>query len=264
MYDVDFKCTLMANGPYADIELLFYNFAHQISPQAKKDQTKLECRDAIMRIRLMRKRQLLEISRHVGQPNRSKVTVGGDAQGGEWRKKIIVIPGGDLSVVERGTLEAEEVRGLTRAIAFTSICDSIERRALLSRSRDTESSSSPTPTTIIDSSWAPNETSVEPTSESSNALSHLEVPPRLLRFSSLEREVKQHSQSLSADYEGFDTRFIPSVGWCVRYGSSGGAGRYKMMFFDGAILEVDVDGECVEFVNSVTEEVVRSVLCSIS
>lgn len=59
------------------------------------------------------------------------------------------------------------------------------------------------------------------------------------------------------------TRFIPDVGWCVRYApirsgnagdanvsgmSAGGGGRYRIMFLDGVELEVDVDKERIEFV----------------
>lgn len=52
------------------------------------------------------------------------------------------------------------------------------------------------------------------------------------------------------------TRFIPDVGWCVRYEpipsgsgtSAAGGGRYRIMFLDGVELEVDVDREKIEFV----------------
>jgi len=57
------------------------------------------------------------------------------------------------------------------------------------------------------------------------------------------------------------TRFMPGVGWCVR---SGGA-RYRIMFTDGASLEVDVDEERVEMVEpdgSVVRYTVRE--CSAS
>nr|GAT58797.1 predicted protein [Mycena chlorophos] len=43
------------------------------------------------------------------------------------------------------------------------------------------------------------------------------------------------------------TRFIPSVGWCIRQGSRvTQGGRYKIMFVDGAVLEIDVDEEWAE------------------
>lgn len=47
--------------------------------------------------------------------------------------------------------------------------------------------------------------------------------------------------------EGIQTRFIPFVGWCIRLGSRvSQGGRFKVMFLDGEVLEVDVDEEWVE------------------
>lgn len=47
---------------------------------------------------------------------------------------------------------------------------------------------------------------------------------------------------------GVETRFIPSVGWCIRYASSvSQGGRYRIMFLDGVALDIDVDEDWVEF-----------------
>lgn len=47
---------------------------------------------------------------------------------------------------------------------------------------------------------------------------------------------------------GIETRFIPSVGWCIRYASSvSQGGRYRIMFLDGVALDIDVDEDWVEF-----------------
>jgi polo-like kinase 4 len=46
------------------------------------------------------------------------------------------------------------------------------------------------------------------------------------------------------------TRFIPSVGWCIRHGSRvSNGGRYQIMFLDGIALDVDVDEGYVEFIS---------------
>lgn len=46
---------------------------------------------------------------------------------------------------------------------------------------------------------------------------------------------------------GIQTRFLPSVGWCIRYGSSvSQGGRYRIMFLDGIALDIDVDEDWVE------------------
>ena len=46
-------------------------------------------------------------------------------------------------------------------------------------------------------------------------------------------------------HAALQTRFMPGVGWCVRHAPGGG--RYRIMFLDGAALEVDVDAECIEY-----------------
>lgn len=44
------------------------------------------------------------------------------------------------------------------------------------------------------------------------------------------------------------TRFIPTVGWCMRHGSKvSQGGRYHIMFLDGVTLDVDIDEEYAEF-----------------
>lgn len=46
---------------------------------------------------------------------------------------------------------------------------------------------------------------------------------------------------------GIQTRFLPSVGWCIRYGSRvSQGGRYRIMFLDGIALDIDVDEDWVE------------------
>ncbi|KAF7314181.1 Protein kinase domain-containing protein [Mycena kentingensis (nom. inval.)] len=45
-----------------------------------------------------------------------------------------------------------------------------------------------------------------------------------------------------------ETKYIPSVGWCIRQSSRvTQGGRYKVMFVDGAVLEIDVDEDWAEF-----------------
>jgi polo-like kinase 4 len=261
MYDVGIKCTLMANEPNADIELLFYT----VKDRKVDSGSKSGCETPTMRVRLLRRRQLVEISRQVASVS-AKGHANSSLVGEEWTKKVLVVPGGDFSVVNQGTLGEEEIGGLAHAIAFVSVCRIIEdfqRKepvATAIRPPEKPPSRSPRRSTIqVDSSGSAEEVLAMPASFLTSTLSQIDVPPRPPKFSSLEHAVKQHSEAefSSASYEGFETRFIPSVGWCVRYYSSGRAGKYRMMFFDGAMLEVDVDGECVEFADSVTEEVVR-------
>ncbi|KAF9267914.1 hypothetical protein L218DRAFT_955091 [Marasmius fiardii PR-910] len=46
---------------------------------------------------------------------------------------------------------------------------------------------------------------------------------------------------------GVQSKFLPSIGWCIRHNSRvSQGGRYKIMFLDGAVLDVDVDEEWAE------------------
>ncbi|KIK69646.1 hypothetical protein GYMLUDRAFT_79751 [Collybiopsis luxurians FD-317 M1] len=53
----------------------------------------------------------------------------------------------------------------------------------------------------------------------------------------------------NAPEQPLQTRYIPSVGWCIRYGSKvSQGGRYKIMFLDGDVVDINVDEEWVEHV----------------
>ncbi len=57
----------------------------------------------------------------------------------------------------------------------------------------------------------------------------------------------RYGLSCASQISGVESRFIPSVGWCVRQGSRvSQGGHYKIMFVDGAALDVDVDEEWAE------------------
>lgn len=255
MHEAGAKYTLMANAPDADIELLFYRFHHDPSKTSEmRIGVPQGTQDTRMRIKLLRKRNLVEISRKAFL----NTTTDGD-QAGEWMKKVIIAPSGNFAEVDRRTLDEEEIFGLKRALDFLSLSDIIERHPIPSRTPGNFSAGhgSELFQPLPDSAAQPCDFLTKSLTGASGNLSSPRLTSQLSRFSFLKRAIEQDSGSLSANYEGFDTRFIPSVGWCVRYGFSGGAGRYKMMFFDGAILEVDVDGECVEFMSSETNEVVR-------
>ncbi|KAL1754155.1 hypothetical protein FB107DRAFT_216357 [Schizophyllum commune] len=46
---------------------------------------------------------------------------------------------------------------------------------------------------------------------------------------------------------GIATRFLPNVGWCIRYGSRvSQGGRFRIMYLDGATMDIDVDEEWIE------------------
>ncbi|KAJ7044059.1 hypothetical protein C8F04DRAFT_688068 [Mycena alexandri] len=55
----------------------------------------------------------------------------------------------------------------------------------------------------------------------------------------------------TAGWRRAQTKYIPSVGWCIRHSSRvSQGGRYKIMFFDGATLEIDVDEDWAELTSA--------------
>ncbi|KAF7346227.1 Protein kinase domain-containing protein [Mycena sanguinolenta] len=60
-------------------------------------------------------------------------------------------------------------------------------------------------------------------------------------------DTDNNSLELTAAKQRSQTKFIPTVGWCIRQVSRvSQGGRYKIMFFDGAALEIDVDEDWAE------------------
>ncbi|KAF9777547.1 hypothetical protein BJ322DRAFT_1015597 [Thelephora terrestris] len=253
MCESDSKFTMMANSPDADIEVVFYSSEDGSRSQQSEggrvsDRTNVSSplRALTMRIKIMRSRQLVEISRQVFAATKvhGRVNKSGSKDSplrekeGEWKKVVLVAPGGSIDAADQTSLDGYEKEGLERTEAFLAVCRIVE-----SEQHDNgipRESGSIGLTRKLGHSLTPT-TSVPSLGWNKDRHGFPFEPPSLIR---------QPGK--------FETRFIPSVGWCVRYtGPSGGAGRYRMMFFDGKTLEVDVDEECVEMMDSVRDEIVR-------
>jgi len=164
-------------------------------------------------------------------------------------------------------LQDAEKAGMEDLQEFVRICEANKSRDLKSGSRSTlplldrDTSCSSQPHSQLDddqgASW-------RGSSAATDGLSTLHVSPRLTRLSPLtgngiEERGNIRSQPARPRWSrdeysdqtpttGLQTRFIPSVGWCIRYGSRiSQGGRYHIMFLDGVTLGVDVDEEHVEF-----------------
>jgi len=133
-----------------------------------------------------------------------------------------------------------------------------------------------------DNQYTISETNIRPTSSIVKALSTVSITPRPTKLGiatsrthgackrppqvsdvSTETQGLQHSvqstgiqdtpqwsrEELPAEeYSTIQTRFIASVGWCIRYGSRvSQGGRYRILFLDGVVLDIDVDEGWVEF-----------------
>ncbi|KAH0586347.1 hypothetical protein H2248_007588 [Termitomyces sp. 'cryptogamus'] len=267
------KCTLMANSPQADIELL---------TSLPVTSGKIQADGHVLRIRLSRHNQSLEIARHVS-----------DSQGEEWTKKIIAstLVSPYISTEEWKKLEKDEEDALHQLTLFASISDMFEELM-------TKVPAPSAPETSLDSKKDVAD-SREPVQSSltthvatafTNSISSFNLAPRPSKLSTsfttpdlthnntVFSEDAQFSKAEgidpdtkaswreNADFTGqtpgrdLQTRFIPSVGWCIRYASNiSQGGRYRLMFFDGTALDIDVDEDWVEFKSQSGETTVYNI-----
>ena len=276
----------MANFPDADVEAVFYSPEDdpRLRESGGQPLDKLDgsfpLRTVVMRIKITRNRQLVEISRQVFTParvhdhamNPNPKSSPLREKEGEWKKVVLVAPGGRIDAVDKTSLDEYERRGIERSSAFLAVCRTmgsslVEVRENLQDSeipRSSGSSSSVLVCKTLPVDQHSNGISREPESIGlTRKLGHSLTPTGSVPSMGWNRDrdgFPFEPPSLIQQAGNFETRFIPSVGWCVRYtGPSGGAGRYRMMFFDGKTLEVDVDEECVELMDSVRDEIVRLV-----
>lgn len=279
----------MANFPDADVEAVFYSPGGRSGFQLNEgreipDKTggSFPLRGAVMRIKIMRGRQLVEISRHVLAPARDRDRVTEQSsrnsplreEEGEWKKVVLVAPGGNVGATDRSSFDEYERNGLERMEMFLTVCKAVELSLMGTGQlpRGVISCDSTSPSSVLVCKTLPVDQRDNNTPKESGStcptrkLGHPQLPgipttsTPSMGGSVGCRGFPFDPPSLIQQAGGFETRFIPSIGWCVRYaGLSGGAGRYRMMFFDGKTLEVDIDEECVEMVDSARDEIVRLV-----
>ncbi|KAJ7459804.1 kinase-like domain-containing protein [Mycena latifolia] len=111
------KCTLMANAPPADIELLFGLSGSQ--SRRKTDQSAETFVDAPrMRLRLSRQCGSLEIAKHIS-----------GARGEEWTKKVVktIDENPHISTADWETLDATEQDSIAHLARFWRICEVLEQ-----------------------------------------------------------------------------------------------------------------------------------------
>ncbi|KAF8073835.1 kinase-like domain-containing protein [Lyophyllum atratum] len=291
VYLVAAKCTLMANTPLADIELLL----NGSSSSPNRDRT---ANDPSLRIRFSRQSQSIEFARHISS-----------ARGEEWTKKVLAsaseppyVSTKDWKGLEQ--MEKDAMHDLTR---FVRTCDVVE--VLI----DTTSSSSTNnaPSTAEDTKFSVPFTVEKPGRHQQTFNSSTSVPtiassfPSFFNFaprpsklsaatialstplvktsvpvpvapqellsqgpeisasrvpSNINSAWRDDDLDLTVGGRGMQTRFMPSVGWCIRYASRvSQGGRYRMMFLDGVALDIDVDEDWVEFKSQAGETTVYNI-----
>lgn len=245
-----------------------------------------------LRIRLSRQHKTLKLSRYIGME-------GSQFKAGEWITKTFDIPGGLLQLFE---LDPSPFDGIERSAMddlchFVEMCDALElfhNQQVLNSSKTvsfkeesglTESTCT-TKISTMKTALRPRRLSTTParTRTSAGVQDSKEAydinivrerqtrPPSLatqmptesVPFWSRDEFTDDQEAPLGALQAGIQTRFIPSVGWCMRYGNVvSQGGRYRIMFLDGVTLDIDVDEEFAEF-KSLSGDVTRSVsICAL-
>jgi len=258
----------MANGPPGDIEILFRS---TVQPKTKVDV--IEDQSPSMRLRFSRQSRSLEVARYVSGPT-----------GEEWIKKIMTSTADPpyVSPVEWKQLEDLEKNALDHLARFVQLCvaseGSIEEMEKTDNSAAKNYDMTGAHITGRTQDFEGQKTSNNTMTTSLSSVGLHPRPPRLStaagRLAPPEDsdgepalgslcqgiELSTKSSRRGVDLKWYDdddelgsngdikTRFIPSVGWCIRYGSRvSQGGRYRMMFLDGVALDIDVDEDWVEF-----------------
>ncbi|KAF9013493.1 kinase-like domain-containing protein [Cyathus striatus] len=235
-YGAGIKYTLMANTPLGDVEVIFNG--HWLGHVSDSDEFALLKRSQPkMKLSLSKKRSSLEIARHI---------VNGDVE--EWTKKVLAACQDSLYVTsdrEFSQLERLEQKAVLELKRFLSVCISMENiggssTALISSHKTTQDASSSSLVHGVDSFR--NNKSI-PVTKASGSISQVGGTASVIteRYSS--------TPCTTSILSPIQTRFLPSVGWCVRYSTyeTPHSERYQILFLDGVILEVDVDQEMVEY-----------------
>ncbi|KAF8208882.1 hypothetical protein K438DRAFT_1961430 [Mycena galopus ATCC 62051] len=277
------KCVLMANAPRGDIELLFGS----PSPDSRKQGAAPPGDAARMRIRLSRQTGSLEMATHVsgarGEEWTKKVLKTVDEyphiSAADW-DNLDATEQDSMAHLARfwRTCEAlEQLEKREDSHPHSHSYKPSSSGASKSRTRNVNDESPNAPTTrTLPASFSSGRTL---------PLMNVALPPRPPKLASLPARkpaLRAPSPSIIdiASIEGqypsvtgktgilptwcrddnnseltpaehhfvrSQTKYIPTVGWCIRQSSRiSQGGRYKIMFFDGATLEIDVDEDWAE------------------
>ena len=220
------KCTLMANGPMGDIELLLNIFSYKNS---SGDSLKGKDTSPSMRIRFSRQQCFVEFAQHVVE-NR----------GSEWKKRVKAFTGDFGLLLLENDLSDLERKALHLLADFLQTCQKLEQLSVLDL-----------PGKVLNSA---DDCSV--LQKRGDCVS----VPTLASLKVYKDGTNSRRSKYGRDHEGhlakdvlsqptastFETRFIDSAGWCIkRLGKGSSNAVYNMLFLDGT--SVTIDGAHVEF-----------------
>ena len=212
------KCTLMANAPMGDIELLLNLdlFSNNGSTSVGlKGQDNLPS----MRIRYSRQQCFVEFAQHVVE-----------TRGSEWKKRVKAFTGDFCLLLQEDDLSDLERKALHLLADFLQTCQKLEQLSdldLTGKVFNLANNCSVLPKR--------NDCASVPT------LASLKVFKDCSKSKDREAGVPSQPSALT-----FEIRFIPSAGWCIkRFSKRSSKAVYNMLFLDGAT--VTIDGAHVEF-----------------
>lgn len=278
LHTTNSKCSMMANGPLPDIELLF-----EPGVPAEFELSDKNLNASSLRMRLSREHRSLEFAQHVI----------GD-RGPEWTKQLIPCLEVHPFMSESIWVNLEDVKkkAIQQMSRFLRLCETLEaatddwtsRTATvdnladdgveklsgdlkgLDRTRSTSSISSfqilPRPPKL---STGPRRDTCSPQGKVSDEgdgqnLVGTRLPASLDIHRRLDLGLTSGGNAAFNDLVPqvgkitgpLETRFLSSVGWCTQYGSPGQSPqgeKYKVLFFDGSMLDIDLDKGWVELVD---------------
>ena len=213
------KCTLMANAPMGDIELLLNldSFSYGGSTSVGlKGQDNLPS----MRIRYSRQQCFLEFAQHVVE-----------TRGSEWKKRIKAFTGDFCLLFLEDDLSDLERRALHLLADFLQTCQKLEQLSDLDLTGK-----------VLNLGEKCSVLSKPDDCASVSRLASLKVYNDKTNSKDHEAVFSRPSESTST----FELRFIPSAGWCIKRFSKGSTKAvYHILFLDGAT--VTIEGAHVEF-----------------
>ncbi|KAJ8072322.1 hypothetical protein PM082_015881 [Marasmius tenuissimus] len=267
LYGDHVQSSLMGNGPRGDIELLFtgMNSSSRSSTSSKKTAKEDYGDTPTRRLRYSRQSRTLEVSSVKGK-------------GKEWKTKTYHVPSdSDSDAFEISGLTDEEEDAVQLLQRFLRICREVEAGDVVQAPNkdfkftpsETLTGSGSTRTIGIGKPLSLSLSTIDlvrrPVKFSSSVTTtttgkYQDKDARLSTFDHTTRKALDQDQDVTPSWardsslglEGglaVQSRFIPGVGWCIRHNSRvSQGGRYKIMFLDGAVLDVDADEEWAELV----------------
>lgn len=239
IYNANAKCVLMANAPQADIELLF-----PLS-SANRKPSNFDSPVPSMRIRLSRRQQSVEIAGHLSR--------GSGGLEREWTKTVLRFDQDQEWGVredEVKVMESVAKEGLKEMMRFLEICQSVEKIESEEPRIQSGGPCPPRPQATQTLSFPSTGATIRkalPTEHPPVPSNH-QFPPTPSSTNQEPSSQRQTAFSLEhlASLNHVQARFLPSIGWCIRYPSLiSQGGRYRIMFLDGVALEIDADEEWV-------------------